>query len=206
MNLNAYLAHVNQGLAIPGGSEIHRFTTELSNEAMKITAVLNGTYHEPEEVRRIFAELIGKPVEETFGLFPPFYTDCGKNITIGKNVFINSGCRFQDQGGITLGDGALIGHNVVLATLNHGLAPEKRQTLYPSPILIGNNVWIGANATVVPGVTIGDGAIVAAGAVVTRDVPANTMVGGVPARVIKQIPTTSEIHESNDQRREKSND
>lgn len=158
-----------------------------SQRALRLTMELNGAYHEPDRVRELFFELTGRPVDDTFCLFPPFYTDYGQNITVGKNVFINTGCRFQDQGGITLGDGALIGHNVVLATLNHDEAPDKRHILHPAPIILGKNVWIGANATVVPGVTIGDGAIVAAGAVVTRDVPANTVVGGVPARIIKTI-------------------
>ena len=126
-------------------------------------------------------------MDEGFGLFPPFHTDCGKNITLGKNVFINMGCKFQDQGGIFIGDGALIGHNVVLATLNHAMNPRDRGTMIPAPIHIGKNVWIGSNATVLPGVTIGDGAIVAAGAVVTKDVPKNTIVGGVPARVIRPL-------------------
>lgn len=193
MNLKAFLEHMNHGFPVPGESEIHpeihRFMTELAYEAMRITAELNGAYHEPEEIRTLFSKLIGKPVDESFGLFPPFYTDCGKNISIGKHVFINSGCRFQDQGGITIGDGALIGHNVVLATLNHDLAPEKRSTIHPAPIVIGRNVWIGASATIVPGVTVGDNAVIAAGAVVTKDVPANTIAGGVPAKVIKQIKT-----------------
>ena len=122
-----------------------------------------------------------------FNLFPPFYTDFGKNITLGKNVFINSDCKFQDQGGIIIDDGALIGHGVVLATLNHDLAPSKRQQLHPAPIHIGKNVWIDANAVICAGVTIGDNAVVAAGAVVVRDVEANTVVGGVPAKVIKRI-------------------
>lgn len=158
-----------------------------SREAQKITMEINTRYHEPEELQKLFSELIGKPVDESFGLFPPFFTDFGKNITIGKNVFINAGCKFQDQGGIIIEDGALIGHNVVLATLNHDLAPEKRQMMHPAPIHIGKNVWIGANATVTQGVTIGDNSVVAAGAVVNRDVPANTVVGGVPAKIIKRI-------------------
>ena len=126
-------------------------------------------------------------MDESFGLFPPFYTDCGKNIHIGKNVFINMGCKFQDQGGIFIGDWALIGHNVVLATLNHAASPKDRGSMIPAPIRIGKNVWVGANAVILPGVTIGDGAIVAAGAVVNRDVPENTVVGGVPAKVIRTI-------------------
>ncbi len=187
MDLNTFLEHLNQGLRVPGGSELHQYMHHLAQEAMKITAELNNAYHSPEEIRQLFSKLTGKPVDESFGMFPPFYTDCGKNITVGRNVFINSGCRFQDQGGITIGDGALIGHNAVLATLNHGFAPEDRQSLYPAPISIGKNVWMGANCTVLPGVTIGDNAIVAAGAVVTKDVPENMIAGGLPAKCIKSI-------------------
>lgn len=193
MKLKEFLEHVNQGFSIPGGSEIHIFMIGLAHEAMRITAELNGSYHEPEEIRALMSKLTGKTVDESFGMFPPFYTDCGKNITIGRNVFINSGCRFQDQGGITLGNGTLVGHNVVLATLNHDFSPKKRSTTHPAPIRIGKNVWIGANATVLSGVTIGDNAVIAAGAVVTKDVPENTVVGGVPAKVIKSI-TQEETH------------
>ena len=159
------------------------------SRALRLTAKLNNAYHTPEEIRNIFAELTGKPVDAGLRVFPPFYTDCGKNIAVGKNVFFNSGCRLQDQGGIVIEDGALIGHQVVLATLNHGLAPEERQNLYPAPIHIGKNVWIGASATILPGVTIGDGAIVAAGAVVAKNVPRNTLVGGVPAKVMRAVDT-----------------
>ena len=187
MNLQEYLVRLNRGESVRGGSEMHAFMTEMSHEAMKITAELNGSYHTAEEIRQLFSELIGKPVDASFGMFPPFYTDCGKNITVGKNVFINTGCRFQDQGGIRIGDHVLIGHNVVLATLNHDFAPYNRATMHPAPIHIEDRVWIGANATVVPGVTIGENSIVAAGAVVTKDVPPNTIVGDVPAKVLKRI-------------------
>lgn len=189
MELIDFLEHLNCGKTVIGNSEMHQFMHKVSNEAMKITAELNGRYHEPEEIRTLFSELIGKPVDQSFGLFPPFYTDCGKNITVGKNVFINSGCHFQDQGGITIGNGVLIGHNVVLATLNHDFSPKKRSTLHPAPVVIGENVWIGSNATVVPGVTIGNGSIIAAGAVVTKNVPENVVVGGVPAKIIKALDT-----------------
>lgn len=187
MELKDYLNYLNSGKPVEGGGEIHQFMHTVSQEALKITAEINSGYHEPAELRALFSKLIGKPVDEGFAFFPPFYTDCGKNITIGKNVFLNMGCKFQDQGGIFIGDGSLIGHNVVLATLNHAMDPEDRATMIPAPIHIGKRVWIGANATVLPGVTIGDGAIVAAGAVVTKDVPENTVVGGVPARVMRKI-------------------
>ena len=178
---------LNSGERVVAGSETHHYMTKLSNEAMKIMALLNNSYHTPEKIRELFSALIGREVDEGFGMFPPFYTDCGRNIHVGRNVFINSGCHFQDQGGIYIDDGALIGHNVVLATLNHGQLPENRHDLLPSPIYIGKNVWIGASAVVLPGVRIGDGAIVAAGAVVTKDVPPNTVVGGVPARQLKSV-------------------
>lgn len=187
MDLAGFLEHLNSGKPVKGGSEAHQFMHGVSQEALRITAEINGSYHEPAQLRALFSELTGRPVDESFGLFPPFYTDCGKNIHIGKNVFINMGCKFQDQGGIFIGDGALIGHNVVLATLNHAASPKDRGSMIPAPIRIGKNVWVGANAVILPGVTIGDGAIVAAGAVVNRDVPENTVVGGVPAKVIRTI-------------------
>lgn len=158
-----------------------------ADEARRITAEINGAYHAMDELRALFFALIGKPTDQTFGLFPPFYTDSGKNITVGKNVFINSGCCFQDQGGITIGDGSLIGHQVVLATLNHDLTPEKRANMIAKPIVIGRNVWIGAHTTILSGVTIGDNAVIAAGAVVTKDVPDNAVAAGVPAKIVKTI-------------------
>lgn len=187
MNIDIFLYHLNQGLKIKAGSEIHQFMCELSDEALQITMKLNNTYHTPEEILKLMEQLMGKPIDKSFRMFPPFYTDCGKNTHLGKDVFFNSACRFQDQGGITIGDGALIGHNVVLATLNHDSNPKNRADMIPAPIVIGKNVWIGANATVLPGVTVGDGAIIAAGAVVVKDVPANIVVGGVPAKIINTI-------------------
>ncbi len=133
------------------------------------------------------SEITGKPVDETFRLFPPFYTDCGKNITIGKNVFINSACHFQDQGGVTIEDGCLIGPQVEFATINHGQDPAHRTDNHFAPIHLEKGVWIGSHATILPGVTIGDNSIVAAGAVVTKDVPPNVIVAGVPARIMKSI-------------------
>ena len=168
--------------------ERNAYADELFQEAVRIGMELNMQYHTPEEIREIMGRLIGKKVDDSFRMFPPFYTDFGKNITIGKDVFINSGCHFQDQGGIQIGDGALIGHNVVLATINHDLNPEENRKNHYAPITIGAHVWIGSNATILPGVTLGDWAVVAAGAVVTQDAPPRTVVGGVPAKVLKVIP------------------
>ena len=187
MDLKELLEHLNNGETIGEDWAVIEQMRFYSRDAQKITMEINTKYHEPEELAELFSRLIGKPVGDGFGLFPPFYTDFGKNITIGNNVFINAGCKFQDQGGIFIGDGALIGHNVVLATLNHDLDPAKRQQLHPGKIVIGKGVWIGANATVTAGVTVGDNAVIAAGAVVNKEVEANTVVGGVPARKIKEI-------------------
>lgn len=187
MDLDQFLEHLNSGTPVQGGGEAHQFMHGVSQEALRITAQINSGYHEPEELRALFSQLIGAPVDESFGLFPPFYADCGKNIHIGKHVFINMGCKFQDQVGIYIGDGTLIGHNVVLATLNHAKSPKDRGTMIPAPIRIGKHVWIGSNSTILPGVTIGDGAIVAAGAVVSKDVPENTIVGGVPATILRYL-------------------
>lgn len=192
MHLQDFLAYLNSGRSVSAGSEEHRYMCALSQEALRITAELNNAYHTPEELRVIFSRLTGRPTDDTFTLFPPFYTDCGKNLIIGKNVFINSGCKVQDQGGIEIGDGTLIGHNVVLATLNHALAPERRGDLIPRPIRIGKNVWIGSNAVILPGVTIGDGAVIAAGAAVTKDVPENSVAGGVPARILRTLQTQTQ--------------
>ena len=187
MTLQELLDYFRESDTIGESREAVDMMRHYSREAQKITMKINTAFHEPEEMVQLFSELTGKDVDPSFSLFPQFYTDFGKNITLGKNVFINAGCKFQDQGGIRIDDGALIGHGVVLATLNHDLSPEKRQQLHPGPIHIGKNVWIGANAVVCAGVTVGDNAVVAAGAVVVKDVAPNTVVGGVPAKLIKEI-------------------
>lgn len=191
MELEAFLQHVKERKPL-NTPEIYEFMNRASDEARRITFELNGAYHSMPEVRDLFARLLGKPVDPSFRVFPPFYTDFGKNITVGKNVFINACCHFQDQGGITLGDNCLVGHNVVFATLNHGFAPEERQSMLPAPIVVGRDVWIGSNSTILQGVTIGDNSIIAAGSVVTKDVLANAIVAGVPARFIRSISPEEE--------------
>lgn len=186
MTLDEFLSYVQTGKPLDT-AEIHRFMDEMSDRARRVTFELNGSYHTSDEVRALLSRLFGRPVDPTLRVFPPFYTEFGKNIRIGKDVFINACCHFQDHGGVTLGDGCQIGHGVVFATLDHGIAPEKRKETFPAPIVLGRNVWVGANATILSGVTIGENAIVAAGAVVAKDVPADTLVGGVPARPIRRI-------------------
>ncbi|GAB3706540.1 hypothetical protein GCM10028815_18630 [Mariniluteicoccus flavus] len=186
--LDALLDALNAGETIPGGSPHHEAMHAASQESIRITADLNGRYLSPDEVRALMSELTGREVPESFRLFPPFTADFGKNITFGEDVFVNSGCRFQDQGGIEIGDGCLIGHNAVITTLNHEMAPSRRADMHPARVVIGKGVWFGANVTVMPGVTVGDGAVVGAGAVVTKDVPARTIVVGVPAKQVGRVP------------------
>ncbi|WP_144796098.1 sugar O-acetyltransferase [Microbacterium paludicola] len=187
MTLTELLALLDAGETITGGSPGHAVMHDTSQEALRIAGELNTGYHEPAEVRELLARLTGKPVDETVTLFPPFTADFGKNMTLGKRVFINSGCRFQDQGGITIGDDCLIGHNAVIATLQHDIDPRRRSDLIPSPVVIGRNVWLGANVTVLPGVAIGDDAVIGAGSIVTKNIPAGTIAVGSPARVVRTI-------------------
>ena len=185
MELQDFLAHTDNGAPILGGSEQHRFMHDAAQEAFRITAQINNGYRTPAEIRALLAKLTGKPIDDSVVVFPPFHSEFGKNLTLDRGVFINLGCRFQDTGGITIGEGSLIGHGSTLTTLNHHVDPDRRADMLPAPIRIGRKVWLGAAVTVVPGVTIGDGAIVGAGAVVTKDVPANAIVAGVPAKVIR---------------------
>ena len=187
MTTQEFNAQLQRDNHIAAGSPAHEFMHKAADEARKTTALINGAYHTDEELRALMSRLVGYRVDDGFRLFPPVYTDFGKNIKIGKDVFVNSGCCFQDQGGVTLGDGCLVGHNVVFATLDHDKRPGRRGDMTAAPIVVGKDVWIGAHATILKGVTIGEGAIVAAGAVVTRDVPPNTIAAGVPARVVKTI-------------------
>src|SRR3954462_10877256 len=180
MELADFLDHVKRGALIEGGSEQHAFMLRAAQEALRIIAELNAEYREPEEVRALLSRLTGREIAESVTVFPPFYSEFGKNLTFGEGVFINQGCRFQDTGGISIGDGTLIGHGSTLTTLNHAVDPARRADMIPSRIRIGRNVWLGAAVTVVPGVSIGEGAIVGAGSVVTKDVPAHTIVAGVP--------------------------
>ena len=187
MSDKEFIRIMNTGEKAISKSEVGLKMHLMAQKAMKITTIMNNKYLPPAELRRYMSVLIGQEIDEGFGLFPPFYTNCGKNIHLGKNVFINSGCHFQDQGGIYIGDGTFIGHNVVLATLNHDLNPNSRGDMWPKPIHLGKKVWIGSGAIVLPGVTIGDNSVIAAGSIVTKNVPENSVYGGNPAKFIKKI-------------------
>jgi acetyltransferase-like isoleucine patch superfamily enzyme len=157
--------------------------------AMTITARLNRlTFNDAAEIRALFSELIGKQVDESFLLIPPFYTTGGDEIRVGRNVFVNQNCTFYDLGGLDIADDVLIGPNVSLITSGHPIEPSQRRDFtIAKPIAIERNVWIATGATVIGGVTVGENSVVASGSVVTKDVPANTLVGGNPARVIRSI-------------------
>jgi acetyltransferase-like isoleucine patch superfamily enzyme len=145
-------------------------------------------YDEPESVRGAFEELTGKPVGDPFHLIPPFYADYGLNITVGRAVFVGYECAFTGHAAIDIADEVMIAHKVNLVTAGHPVEPDKRRAyITAAPITIETNVWIGAAATILPGVHIGADAVVAAGAVVTHDVPAATLVAGVPAKVIRHL-------------------
>ncbi len=160
---------------------------EIIVNAKRLTQEMNTSVCDAETVRKYFSAITGRNVGEDFNLNPPFYTDFGRNIHVGKRVFINFGCTFMDRGGIAVGDDTFIAPHVQLITENHGLEPNKRRLITSHSILIGKNVWIGAGAIILPGVRIGDNAVIGAGSVVTKNVKANTVVAGNPAKPIKTI-------------------
>ena len=185
--IDYFLERMDSGEEVEADSDVHRLMAATSERAMRITSHMNATFVSLSDTHAQLERLFMRPLPEGVGLFPPFTTDCGLNTHLGADVFINAGCRFQDQGGIHIGDRALIGHNCVIATLNHNMDPARRANLLPAPVRIGADAWLGSNVTVLPGVTIGEGTVVAAGAVVTHDVAPRTVVGGVPAKLIRNL-------------------
>lgn len=156
-------------------------------DTKRLCIELNTGYHTDEETHNLFEQIVGHDVDPSFRLNPPFHTDFGHNITLGRDVFINWGCTLMDRGGISIGDGTFLGPNVQLITINHVRNPYRRTTTVCRPITIGERVWVGAGAIILQGVAVGDNAIVGAGAVVTHDVPKNAIVAGNPARVIGEV-------------------
>lgn len=160
--------------------------SEIVNRTMVLSRQLNMAA-DISSIRNLLSEIIGSRIDESTTIFAPFYTNFGKFTHIGKHVFINHACSFLDMGGITIEDNVLIGPRVNLITENHPLDPADRHALITKPIIIKSNAWVGGGATILPGVTVGENAVVAAGAVVSKNVAANTVVAGVPAKFIKHI-------------------
>lgn len=165
--------------------EYHKIS-QIVNSTMGLAQKMNSSGN-IDLVRNILSEIIDKPIDKSTIIFPPFYTNFGRFIHIGKNAFINHACSFLDMGGIYIDDEVLIGPKVNLITENHPLDPEDRKALIAKPITLKRRAWIGAGSTILPGVTVGQNAVVAAGSVVSKDVPDNVVVGGVPAKFIKSI-------------------
>jgi acetyltransferase-like isoleucine patch superfamily enzyme len=156
------------------------------NRTIALSVKLN-TATDLDQARKYLSDIIGQKIDESTTIFPPFYTNFGRHISLGKNVFINHACSFLDLGGIIIEDGVMIAPKVNITSEGHPVEASTRKTLVPKKVVIKQNAWIGAGASILPGVTIGENAVVAAGALVTKDVPANTLVGGVPAKVLKQL-------------------
>lgn len=164
-------------------AEIHQI---VADNAPKV-AQLSGKYLSQSEIQAILSEMTQTAVDSSLHVNLPFYSDFGRHIRFGKNVFINTGVMMTDLGGITIEDDVLIAPRVNIITVNHPEAPSKRRGIILKPVYIKKKAWIGAGATILAGVTVGENAIVAAGSIVSKDVPNNSIVAGVPAKVIRQI-------------------
>lgn len=159
---------------------------EASYNTKKLLVQMNNAT-DPEEIRSLLSQITGSEIDESVAVFTPMYINYGKHTKIGKNVFINFDCTFLDLGGITIEDGVLIAPKVSLLSEGHPISPEHRHSLTVGHIHIKKNAWIGANVTILQGVTIGENSVVAAGSVVSKDVPDNVIVGGIPAKISKEI-------------------
>ena len=186
MNKNTIFKRLVKGEIIsPEDPESYKLK-EASYNTKRLLLQMNNT-SEPQKIRQFLSQIIDSEIDESVTIFTPFHINYGKNTQIGKNVFINFDCVFLDLGGITIEDGVLIAPKVSLISEGHPISPEQRHSLVPKHIHIKKNAWIGANATILHGVTIGQNAVIAAGSVVTKDVPDNVVVGGIPAQILKEL-------------------
>lgn len=177
---------LNNGIAVTPQHPHIKELREASYTTIRLVQQLNAC-SDGEEIRKHLSEITGTAIDETVAIFPPIHINYGKAIRIGKNVFINFNCILLGLGGIVIEDNVLIGPDVKILSEGHPLPAVERQSLVPGKIQIKQNAWIGAGATILPGIIVGENAVVAAGAVVTNDVSANTVVAGIPARVIRSL-------------------
>ena len=186
MEVNTIFQRLLNGEVISTEDPYNFKLKEESYNTKKLLLQMNNT-SKPTEIRRFLSKITHSEIDESVTIFTPFHINYGKNTQIGKNVFINFDCVFLDLGGITIEDGVIIAPKVSLLSEGHPLSPDIRHSLVTKPIHIKKNAWIGANATILHGVTIGQNAVVAAGSVVTKDVPDNVVVGGIPAQIINEL-------------------
>lgn len=182
----AFLAKI-QGMEILPGSEVYEDIHKLKADNERLVMEMNGAYHTQRELRECLEKITGNTIHDSVTISQPFYTDFGKHISFGKDIFINQNVMFVDLGGIVIEDHVLIGPMCRIISVNHLTDPKKRRGLSVASVKIEENAWLGANVTVLPGVTVGKNAIVAADSTVTKDVPENVIVAGSPARIIKEI-------------------
>lgn len=183
-NLDIFSRMLAGGL-IPFSDPEYPKIFEAVSQTINLSVSLN-TSTTIEQIRERLSEIIGVKIDESTTIFTPFHTNFGRHIQLGKNVFINHACTFLDLGGIVIEDDVLIGPKVSIITENHPVNPNDRKILDLKSVIIKRNAWIGANAIILPGVTIGENSVVAAGSVVTKDVPPNSFVAGIPAKIIKK--------------------
>nr|WP_115891659.1 DUF2255 family protein [Haloferax sp. Atlit-48N]RDZ30363.1 DUF2255 domain-containing protein [Haloferax sp. Atlit-48N] len=174
------------GEPVPMDDPGYQKISEEVNRTIGLKRKLN-TATDVDEIRHYVGEIIGEEVDESTTIFPPFHINVGKHTSVGRNVFINHACSFLDLGGITIEDEVMISSMVTITSEGHPVDVDRRKTLVPGEVVVERNAWIGAGATILPDVTIGENSVVAAGAVVTKDVPANTVVAGVPAEVVREL-------------------
>jgi acetyltransferase-like isoleucine patch superfamily enzyme len=160
----------------------------MSERVLQVTALtsrLNLLPFEDEAGRaELLERILGRPLPADATVYPPFFTDHGLRLELGRRVFINQGCTFLDYAGVRLGDRVMVGPKATFITVSHPVDPQERRSwLTGGPIVVEENAWIGAGATILPGVRIGRDAVVAAGAVVADDVPARSLVAGPRAGV-----------------------
>ena len=167
-----------------GDAELAALKDTASTRCARVNATLPGT---PEHLSAV-QELLGTEQDDV-DIEPGFQCDNGRNIHVGERFVANYGVKILDVAEVTIGDFVMIGPNTLISTVGHPLSPLKRRdkAAYAHPVTIGDDVWIGGNVAIMPGVTIGSNVVVGAGAVVTKDVPANSLVLGVPARVVKTL-------------------